>query len=205
MFGQCLQVLDLRMQYGTQELPQLHSLAALQTLELAELMDKATSQLYAMESMTALTRLGLEYCDCVHSLGHLDLRSLQALQVLRLQCCRELQTLTKSLTQLTSLRRLLLVDCPSLRALPAGLGRLLLLQELVCTSCRRIKELPASITAMTGLQRLAVQNCWELATCRKVFEVLLSWSLRVFTERCAYSQSVHSSRMFCRPGHVISD
>ncbi|KAI9070593.1 hypothetical protein K1719_047443 [Acacia pycnantha] len=93
-----------------------------------------------------------------------ELSSLKALQVLRIEECNHLQTLTEEALQgLCSLKKMAIIEYAKFK-LSAGFQNLVALEDLTIAGCPKVEDLHESLQHIKGLQSLTLDDLPNLAS-----------------------------------------
>ncbi|KAJ4961678.1 hypothetical protein NE237_021588 [Protea cynaroides] len=85
-----------------------------------------------------------------------DFSEVPNLKILNLRYCRMLDTIHKSIDQLSKLVELDLMECESLKNLPSGISNLVSLEKLNIDHCYKLEKLPEGIGNLTRVTSLKV-------------------------------------------------
>ncbi|KAL2513525.1 putative disease resistance RPP13-like protein 1 [Forsythia ovata] len=107
--------------------------------------------------LRSLQILSIENCSRLSSIS-VGLQYLTALKHLTVMYCPNLAGLPDSLEHLSSLLSLAVISCPLLECLPEGLKHVKTLQSLEIRSCQRISDLPEWLDSFASLRTLAISE-----------------------------------------------
>ncbi|KAL2513524.1 putative disease resistance RPP13-like protein 1 [Forsythia ovata] len=107
--------------------------------------------------LRSLQILSIENCSRLSSIS-VGPHYLTALKHLTVMYCPNLAGLPDSLEHLSSLLSLAVISCPLLECLPEGLKHVKTLQSLEIRSCQRISDLPEWLDSFASLRTLAISE-----------------------------------------------
>ncbi|KAK4261266.1 hypothetical protein QN277_004289 [Acacia crassicarpa] len=153
MFKECNRALLLSIQ-------NLHNLEKLWFLGDKEVTSFPDGMLQCFTCLKELHIFRLEKLEVLPT----ELSSLKALQVLHIEECNNLQTLTEEALQgLCSLKKLAILECAKFK-LSAGFQNLVALEDLTIAGCPEVEDLHECLQHIKGLQSLTLDDLPNLAS-----------------------------------------
>ncbi|CAA3014102.1 Hypothetical predicted protein [Olea europaea subsp. europaea] len=148
------------------------NLNALECFEISDCHSIETLPENPIGGLISLQILSIENCSSLRSIS-VGLQYLTALKHLTIMYCPNLAGLPDSLEHLSSLLSLAIINCPLIECLPDGFQHAKTLQSLEIRNCQRIANLPEWLDSFASLRTLAISECPNIKSLPVAFRRLI--------------------------------